>query len=180
MAHLWTRDDSGWIAHTLSRKMYDLSAFGGARTVSSASTSGEARGATAKLVRVDFAGSEAWALMSASGSGVRIGGEKLPTGLRVLRDRDEIRSRAGEQYFFSIEALVAVTPFESPGRDVFCGRCRQRIASGAPAVRCPGCGVWYDENDELPCWTYAETCAFCGRSTALDLGFAWSPEDGLA
>jgi hypothetical protein len=180
MAHLWTHDDSGWIAHSLSRKMYDVGAFAVARTVLPAITSGEARGTIAKLVRVNFAGSEAWALMSAPGSGIRIGGEALPCGLRVLRDRDEIRTPVGEQYFFSTEALVAVTSFESLGRDVFCGRCRQRIAAGAPAVRCPGCGVWYDENDELPCWTYAETCAFCGRSTALDLGFAWSPEDGLA
>jgi hypothetical protein len=180
MAHLWTHDDSGWIAHTLSRKLYDLFAFSAASVASSASGSGEAGGAAANLVRAHCAGSVAWALMSAPGSGIRIGGEALPAGLRVLRDRDEIRTPDGGRLFFSTEALVAVRPFESPGRDVFCGRCRQRITAGAPAVRCPGCGVWYDQHDELPCWTYAETCAFCGRSTALDLGFAWVPEGGLA
>ncbi len=180
MAHLWTKDDAGWIAHALSRESYDIGAHAAARTAPLASLFIEGSGASAKLVRADFAGSEVWALIAAPGSGIRVGGEAPLAGLRVLRDRDEIRTPDGEQYFFSTEALATVAPFASNGREVFCGRCRQRIAVGAPAVRCPGCGVWYDQSTGLPCWTYADTCAFCAHSTAMNAGFAWSPEDGLA
>jgi hypothetical protein len=179
MAHLWTQDDSGWIVRTLSRKSYDLIALAAARATPPAGLHGETCGETAKLVRTDYAGSEVWALMSAPGAGVRVRCEELLSGLRVLCDRDEIRTRDGKQYFFSTEALAAVAPFENSEREVFCGRCRQRIEAGAPAVRCPGCGIYYDQSAELPCWTYADSCAICGRSTALNLGFAWSPEDGL-
>ena len=44
------------------------------------------------------------------------------------------------------------------------------------AVRCPQCGIWYHQHDQLPCWTYAPACGFCPQSTALDAGFAWTPE----
>ncbi len=179
MAHLWTQDGSGWIAHTLSGKTYAVAAFAAPRAASPVSPSVEGCPAVAQLVRADCTGSEIWALMSAPGSCIRVAGEAVPAGLRVLRDRDEIRTPNGGRYSFSAESLAAVTPFDSSLRDVFCGRCRQRIAMGTPAVRCPECGIWYDQSAELPCWTYADTCAFCGRSTALDTGFAWSPEEGL-
>ena len=49
------------------------------------------------------------------------------------------------------------------------------------AVRCPNqrCGAWHhqDAAQSLDCWTYGPTCNLCGRSTQLDAGFRWTPEE---
>jgi hypothetical protein len=108
----------------------------------------------------------------------------VTAGLCVLGDRDEIRM-GGELRYFSTETLASVEAFPGAERAVFCGRCRQKIEAGTPAVCCPGCGIWYHqdesanlaESERLPCWTYSEKCAFCGHPTALDTVFAWTPEE---
>jgi hypothetical protein len=105
-----------------------------------------------------------------------VNGRTVPAGLCLLDDRDEIRVRE-EKLYFSTENLASVEQFPGSDRQVFCGRCRQLIETGTPAVCCPSCGVWYNESADLPCWTYSGKCTFCGQATALDAGFSWTPEE---
>jgi len=79
--------------------------------------------------------------------------------------------------FFSTELLAGVTPYPGSERPILCARCKAEIATASPAVRCPRCGAWHHQSDELPCWTYAERCSVCDQPTALDAGFAWTPEE---
>ena len=72
---------------------------------------------------------------------------------------------------------AAVEPLPESAGEVFCARCKKRIPAGAPAVKCPQCGAWHHSSDDLPCWTYAETCAFCDQPTALDADYRFTPED---
>ncbi len=175
MAHLWIQDAGSWAAKKLFAERIDLAslATGGGEPVPPAPP-GESQ---VLLVRADVAGAQVWALVAAETSGARVNGEEPAGGLRVLADRDAMRTADGRLCFFSTETLATVELFQGAGRPVFCGRCRQQIEPGTGAVRCPGCGVWYNQGPELPCWTYAETCAFCGNPTALDSGFRWVPEE---
>ena len=79
--------------------------------------------------------------------------------------------------YFSTETLARIEPLSEEDATGCCPRCKQGLTAGQPAVKCPGCGVWHHQSDELPCWTYAERCAICGGSTALDAGFSWTPEE---
>ena len=98
-------------------------------------------------------------------------------GIVALSDRDEIRPADGLPLFFSTETLARVEPFPASGARGFCPRCKQHIEPGTPAVRCPGCSLWYHMSDEFPCWTYAPQCSACPQETALDADFRWTPED---
>jgi hypothetical protein len=129
-----------------------------------------------RLISTGVGGWRVWALVSPWGSDIRVNGRAVLAGVHVLDDRDEIRTEDGTKRYFSAEMPATIEEFPVPGRPVFCGRCRQQIDAGSPAVRCSGCGVWYNQSAELPCWTYSDKCAFCGQSTALDAGFAWAPE----
>ena len=129
------------------------------------------------LISADAGGSPIWALVASQKSGVRVNGRVPPAGLCVLAERDEIRIEGGPRYFFSRELLATVEEFPGSERAVFCGRCRQPIEVGTPSVCCPNCGIWFHQTAGLPCWTYAETCSFCGKPTALEAGFSWVPED---
>jgi hypothetical protein len=183
MAHLWTQDETGWNAEKLVSLVFDLGSIGallpaGASGVGESGELARAAGAGfGRLVKTGEAGAGGWALVASPGFGVRLNGRAPTAGLRVLADRDEIRVGVSGRYFFSTESLAVVEPFPGVERDVFCGRCRQRIEKSAPAVRCPSCGVWYDQSADLPCWTYAEKCVFCEARTALDAGFLWTPEE---
>lgn len=172
MAHLWIEDDGGWIACRLLGKKYSLDSLASAgRPLRIDPT------AIAGTVLVRAGGATpAWAVIAPTEIEVRVSGAPVMAGIRTLSDRDEIRMR-GTRCFFSSESLPVVETFAGVGRPVFCGRCRQPIQAGASAVCCPGCGVWYDQSDELPCWTYADTCAFCSRATALDGGLQWTPQE---
>jgi hypothetical protein len=158
MAHLWTLDDSNeWRARPLVNATPEVIAGG------------------VTLLRRSREATDVWTLVSASAA-LRLNGAPVPLGLAVLEDRDEIRL-PGVTAWFSTETLAQVEPFpESVARGV-CPRCKQTIATGSPAVRCPSCGLWHHESEEFPCWTYADTCAGCGHATALDAGFRWTPED---
>jgi hypothetical protein len=107
---------------------------------------------------------------------LHVNGVALDVGIRVLRDRDEVRVGDARAYF-SAEALPVVVAFPGAERPVFCPRCQQEIAPQSAAVRCPSCGVWHHQADELPCWTYDAKCALCDQPTALDGGLRWSPEE---
>ncbi len=173
MAHLWVHEASGWEAKKLELAHYDLGAISAPQAGDAKPGSSSAR--AARLIRTDAGGSRIWALAVSHESGIRVNGRPVPAGLCVLSDRDAIHS-GGVQYYFSTESLAMVEEFPSLERPVFCGRCRQKIDAGSPAVRCPNCAVWYNQSTELPCWTYADKCTFCGHPTALDAGFTWTPE----
>jgi hypothetical protein len=164
MAYLWIEDAEGWLAKGLAGDGLNLGALA-------------AEAEHALLCRSATNGTTNWSLMSAPCATVRVNGEQPPAGLRVLADRDEIRIADGKRFYFTTESLLHIEPFPGAERPVSCGRCRQPIETGAPAVRCPGCGVWYNQSAELPCFTYSETCAFCNQPTSLDAGFRWTPEE---
>lgn len=116
-----------------------------------------------------------WALLT-SHPRVRVNGSPVPLGMVVLEDRDELSLPAFTAWF-STETQAQVDPFPESTARGFCPRCKQAIASGSAAVRCPSCGLWHHASEDLPCWTYAPTCSGCAQETALDAGFRWTPED---
>ena len=174
MAHLWIQDECGWDAVALVGAQCDLAPIATRRTQEAAPAATAETGAT--LVRADVGESKAWALITPSKADIRVNGREVCAGLCVLADRDQIRIGDQTQYF-STETLASVQPFPGSDHPVFCGRCRQKIEAGALSVRCPDCGIWYNQSPDLPCWTYSSKCAFCGHPTALDTGFAWTPEE---
>jgi hypothetical protein len=132
--------------------------------------------AAALLLRSRTGHGEAWLAMSVTPAGVSLNGVPLHAGIRVLADRDEIRVAGYGRVFFSTELLACVTPFPGADKPTFCPRCKQEIAPGSPAVRCPSspCQRWYHQSDEYGCWTYTDKC-LCGHPTPLDAGFQWTP-----
>jgi uncharacterized protein YbaR (Trm112 family) len=129
------------------------------------------------LVLLRENGSGSWVLIAAPGFEVRVNGAAVPLGIRVLADRDEISTDEGGAIYFSTENLARVEPFPGAQNRLFCPRCKQAVETDHPAVRCPQCGVWYHQTDELPCWTYAQHCALCDQSTQLSAGYRWTPEE---
>jgi hypothetical protein len=174
MAHLWVRDEDGWGAQRLDDAGLDLPGLLATQAAEPHNPAVSAQ--TARLIPADTAGAKSWALITDPSSTLRVNGRTPPAGLCVLDDRDEILCGAAKLYF-STETLATVEPFPGADRQVFCGRCRQLIEPESPSVRCPSCGVWYNQSADLPCWSYAEKCTFCGQATALDAGFSWTPEE---
>ncbi len=172
MAHLWVHREEQWQAKQLGESVFEL-----AQLASFAADAEHHASKAALLVRTGAGGAQAWVLIAAADAGVRVNSEAPVAGLQVLVDRDRIGTPDGRGLFFSTETLAQVGPFPGAERAAYCGRCRQQIETGAPAVRCPDCGIWYNQSADLPCWTYAEKCAFCGHATALDTGYKWTPEE---
>ena len=129
--------------------------------------------ADARLVRATTPDGERWVVLGAPS--VRVNGVALDSGIAVLRNRDELWA-GGVHMFFSSERLATVVPFPASDRPVLCARCKTPMVAAAPAVECPGCAAWHHQSDDLPCWTYAARCSSCTQMTALDAGFAWTPE----
>ena len=172
MAHLWIRDDEGFAVLALTDaplalgvhppRPVELSALGGALS---------ARG------RVELWPSrQAFVLLAPPHASVRVNGDPLELGVRVLVDRDELRVPGTGTSFFSTETLAEPVPFPPVPRPVFCPRCKQQLEHGHVAVRCPQCRIWHHQSAELPCWTYSERCAMCSQETRLDAGYRWTPE----
>ena len=172
MAHFWDIDTAGcWVATPVgdTRAAIDIS-------VELVKSDHIAAGAVehARVWRLTNS-PETWALVCPPYSDVRVNGERVPLGLTILSDRDELRIPGLPVRFFSTETLAYVEAFpESAGG--FCPRCKQPIEPGSSAVRCPGCRLWHHASDDLPCWTYAPVCAGCEHSTAMDACFKWTPE----
>jgi len=176
MAHLWVREsDDGWAAIELNGRAVDVSVYP-PRALAEGFRLGE--DTPAAVVRAAAGDSPVWVLLVAAQGEARINGFTPVAGVRVLEDRDEIRAGAGRALFFSTETLAHVEEFPGAEHAVYCGRCRQAMVKGQPAVRCPSpkCGIWYHQTESLPCWTYAPTCAFCPQPTSLDAAFRWVPE----
>lgn len=130
----------------------------------------------AVLLGVGGAG-ERWLLVARAGVDLHVNDRPVSAGTRVLRDKDEIRLGAGAvPIFFSTERVARIEPFEGSGVAASCPRCRLPLEAGAPAVRCPSCGVAHHQREGLLCWTYAESCAVCGHPTPLDAELQWVPE----
>jgi hypothetical protein len=159
MAHLWIREPAGpsspdgWSAMPLADDALAIR--------------------LTMLVHRAGAEPDVWVLIGSAA--VHVNGTSLDTGIRVLRDRDELRVD-GHRTFFSTELLPEVVSFPGGGRPTFCPRCKLEIASLSPAVCCPQCSVWHHQAEELPCWTYGEHCTMCDQPSALDAGFRWTPE----
>ena len=176
MAHLWMSDDGGdWNVLSLNGKDVDLT-----RLLSGEKPTTRARAEAAPralLLREPSVGSSGWLLVTTKGCRARVSGKSVATGIRRLVDRDEILLHGLGRCYFSTETLARIEPLSEEEATGCCPRCKQGLTAGQPAVKCPGCGVWHHQSDELPCWTYAERCAICGGSTALDSGFSWTPEE---
>lgn len=169
MAHLWIHQADGWAVLPLERDSLTLD------QIRHAARPG-ATGPGCAALRRTAHGREEWHLVAEPGACVAVNGLPVATGLRTLADRDELRVPGLGRLYFSSERLARVEPLPETGREVSCPRCRQRIAPLAPAVRCPGCDLWHHQSDDLPCWTYAVTCALCQQSTEASAGFRWTPE----
>jgi hypothetical protein len=176
MAHFWVQDDSdAWAVFPLASQFLSLPdalAAAGPGAPDGQATS------DAILVRSAGSGSTRWVLIAAS-PGVLMNGVPLLTGIRVLLDRDEIRLGAARTVYFSSETLATVEDFPGSEQAMFCPRCKQEIARGVKAVRCPSprCRVWHHQTDDLPCWAYAPHCGLCDQPTDLGGSYRWSPEE---
>lgn len=175
MAHLWMEEAANeWVVVLLERDALALDAVPPRRLA--ANGAAEEVGDSAILMPFEQEGTERWALID-GGERVRINGHPPAAGLRVLEDRDEIRTIAGGTVYFSTETRARVEPLPGADRPLHCPRCKLAIDVGTPAVSCSRCAIWHHQSDRYPCWTYAERCALCKQETDLDAGFRFSPED---
>jgi hypothetical protein len=112
---------------------------------------------------------------------VRINGDPLYAGIRILRDRDEIlisyAVNQSQRLYFSTERKARIESFASD-HEVSCMRCHQGISPGSLIVRCPSCSALHHESAELLCYSYAPTCAngMCSHPTVMDEEFSWTPD----
>ncbi len=115
-----------------------------------------------------------WVLLAGEEANVRVNGSPLASAVHVLQDRDEIRlgdaeTGSWQRCFFSTAGAVRVEPFPAGGDPPCCPSCRQPIAGGQPAVRCPACGLWHHEmGNGQRCWTVTGCCARCRCPAPLD------------
>jgi hypothetical protein len=96
--------------------------------------------------------------------------------LAVLRDRDCLTYHVQGQVrrlFFDAFTRPAVQVCAGPV--VECGFCREPIEHTL-AVNCPGCGIWFHQDQAAACWLTSPSCPQCGQPTALDRAAAWLPE----
>ena len=119
-----------------------------------------------------------WVLVWGRERSVRFNGLRVPTGIRVLADRDEVAIDSNPPVFFTTEELARVEKFEAGDVEMFCPRCKKTLEDGADVVRCPECSIafHYSADADRDCYGYAPTCT-CGHTTALDAGFKWTPYD---
>ena len=177
IAHLWTIASDGlWAPTALDDVAFVLGSFGLARLSDPCAATSPS--SVVVLRRTGDGPDASWSLLSPPAVSALVNGAPSPLGLVVLADRDEIRVPGSKPVFFSTESLAAIVSFPADVRRGFCPRCQQPIEPGTPAVKCPGCGLWYHQSAALlPCWTYGDRCAACARPTSLDAGFSWTPEE---
>jgi hypothetical protein len=181
MGYLWIQDAEGFAALSLTEAVYSIDARTDGRGSLSVSVGATPNRPAILMQTVVADSTNAWAILS-SPDEVEINGVPLPSGIRLLRDRDAIRFDGGRMAFFSAEMAAQVEPF--PGNEpVSCVRCYSPIDPGSDAVRCPACGVWHHQisgpegGRDWECWTRNETCAQCRKqSTDSEAGPTWTPE----
>jgi LSD1 subclass zinc finger protein len=174
MAHIWHSHPAsgGWSRHPLPVGGAALLSQGGGLRASELQADGPVPGDAAAVCMpaagaADTPSCGTWVLLARKGARLRVNGQALTLGLRVLRDRDEIWLE-GHRCFFSDEQLALVAPYPESLRRADCPRCRQPLEPGQPAVRCPSCQAWHHASESLPCWSYAPTCAVCRRQQTGD------------
>jgi hypothetical protein len=176
MAHLWiTNEEDQWAALQLESDAYALKgnlpkAIG--QPVGDGPVLSEVL-----LLHSRGAANGAWVLIASNEAGVSVNGMPLSVGIRALEDHDEIRVQDEGTIYFSTERLARVEEFPGSDQALFCPRCKQEIEKHKSAVKCPSCGVWHHQTDELNCWTYSDACALCSQQTDLSAGFRWTPEE---
>jgi hypothetical protein len=128
---------------------------------------------------VAAAGRDPWAVLGGDSGALRVNGEPVALGIRVMTDRDALFAEDGSVSFFSDEepAQVVAFPGLAGGKPGTCARCRNPIAVGDLAVKCPGCGAWTHQSEEFPCWSYegAETCPLCDQPNIIG-AYRWAPD----
>jgi hypothetical protein len=116
-------------------------------------------------------------LLVRPGVWVRVNGEPVLGGMRILEHRDEVL--AGEyRLVFSQQGVPVVAPFTPANgtRLPTCPVCRGPVREASPAVQCPGCARWFHQDGAKTCWSYAPSCRFCNHPTAFDDSAAWRPD----
>ena len=176
MAHLWVRDEAErWVVLPLDHDAFSLSVRPPRPILRQLGEGDSLIDVVLLCTRVAEVGS--WVLIAGVGSCVTVNGIPMATGIRVVSDQDRIRVPSADDVYFSTESLARVEDFPGLDQISFCPRCKQEIEKSARAVKCPSCGVWHHQTDELNCWTYADVCALCTQLTDLSTGFRWTPED---
>jgi hypothetical protein len=124
-------------------------------------------------------------LLAESGAAVRVNGQPVLGGFRVLEHRDEILAGRTRLFFSAESTPVQVVHRLQPGmRPPTCPTCRGKIQDGDQAVQCPrtSCRLWYHQGATAAqgkvktCWTYGPTCRSCQHPTALSAEPIWRPE----
>ncbi|HEY2774965.1 MAG TPA: hypothetical protein VGK20_13040 [Candidatus Binatia bacterium] len=164
MAHLWYLEDEEWVAEHLAAER--------------ALAEWTDDGATIVRIASSAHGQRGYALLDLANR-VRINGEGVATGFRVLRDRDELLCGDGRRLWFSAESLAEPIRFRGGSEEegTRCPRCRGNIEVGTTVVACPVCGVLYHHAEERPCFAFHRECVTCGGPT-LEPGEAtlgWMP-----
>lgn len=178
MAHLWLRKKAPeWTPHPVAVSEFDLKSFL-AEALENDPAVNRAP-SDVRLFKTKADDQENWVILAGHESGIAINGLPLLFGIRVLRDRDEIRWGPEGFAFLSLEEPASVVDLPQGGSKIFCPRCKQEIMPGTPAVQCPGCRVWHHQSETLPCYTYAENCATCMRKTQMDGEYDWSPPEEM-
>jgi hypothetical protein len=176
MAHIWLKHNKEeWMAMALNNDVMTLTKDG-VYPVSIVQDEKTEQGSVF-IKSWQHAEEQIWLVMAGRGTRVWVNGRLLQTGIRFLKDRDDVRVHDQLSVFFSTEKLARVVPYTPGASSVFCPRCKQPFVDGTPSVQCPHCGVWHhqDEAQALECWLYSERCAMCDQLTDLHAGFRWSP-----
>jgi hypothetical protein len=121
-------------------------------------------------------------LLARDGVWVRVNGERVLGGMRLIEHKDEVLVEDA-RLVFSQESAPVIVRFTvlTNLRLPTCPICRGPIRDGMQAVQCPGCGRWFHQIDDegetaRPCWTYAPTCRFCQHTTSFAAEAAWRPD----
>jgi hypothetical protein len=179
MAQLFVEAGSGWLVAPLDGDAHAL--VGDAELSLRPRPAADAAVEDAPVIQRESDASgegETWVVIHTPGSALRINGTALATGLRVLSHRDELRlAGVAGRVFVSLEGLARIALFDGT-EGSRCPRCQQAIQPGSPAVRCPQCGVWHHQSQELGCWSYSPACSLCSQPTELEAGFRWTPDEG--
>lgn len=173
MSHLWTMDRlvGEWAVAALDGVAFALFADGSVSRITQAALGRS--DAPVWLFRSGQGDAESWVLIAPGR--VLVNGSAAWVGIRILRDRDEVRMEGGARWFFSTENLAKVEPFPVTRQAASCPRCKQPIDRETEAVRCPSCGVWHHQSAELPCWSYGTCCALCDQTSEFTNSFRWTP-----
>jgi len=175
MPHLWVKNDEDrWAVLPLEADGFELST-NRPRPLPKLPANDSALKAV--LLRHTRDEETSWVLIAGREREVRLNGVHLALGVQCVADRDEITVPGAGTFYFSTESLARVESFPDANQALYCPRCKQSLEPGKSGVNCPQCRTWYHQTEDLPCWSYAETCALCPQVTDLNAGFRWTPEE---